>query len=138
MGKGPPFPAACATNTPAFTAERSAASKGFKNVVLVVAGGLFGPTERLRMSTPSWTACSQKKSSINKRKNKKQRIPQQISPKKMLNSWAKGYHLVSIAASAVLLKQETGNLFHYYEFSIRWLIWDKFANYRRINHNQFR
>jgi hypothetical protein len=53
FGKGPPFPAACTTNTPAFTAPRSVASKGFKNVVVVVAGGLFGPTERLSISTPS-------------------------------------------------------------------------------------
>lgn len=57
LGKGPPFPAACATNTPAFTAPRSVASKGFKNVVLVVVEGLFGPTERLSISTPSCTAC---------------------------------------------------------------------------------
>ena len=56
FGNGPPFPAAWATNTPAFTAERSAASKGFKKVVRVAVGGLLGPTERLRMSTPSWTA----------------------------------------------------------------------------------
>jgi len=57
FGNGPPFPAACATKTPAFTAARSDASKGFRNVVLVVDGGLFGPIERLRMSTPSRTAC---------------------------------------------------------------------------------
>jgi len=58
LGKGPPFPAACATNTPAFTAPRSVASKGFKNVVLVFDGGLSGPTDRLSISTPSCTACS--------------------------------------------------------------------------------
>jgi hypothetical protein len=57
LGKGPPFPAAWATKTPAFTAERRAASNGFKNVVRVADGGLLGPTERLSTSTPSSTAC---------------------------------------------------------------------------------
>lgn len=53
LAAGPPFPEACATKTPALTAERSVASKGFRKVVFVVAGGLLGPTERFRMSTPS-------------------------------------------------------------------------------------
>lgn len=61
LGKGPPFPTAWATKTPALTAERRVASKGFKKVVRVDDGGLLGPTERLMTSTPSRTACGEKK-----------------------------------------------------------------------------
>jgi len=58
LEKGPPFPTTYATNTPTFTSSRSVASKGFKHIVLVFDGRLFGPTNRLIISTPSCTTCS--------------------------------------------------------------------------------
>lgn len=47
---------ASATNTLLWQPARSVALKGLKNSVMVVAGGLFCPIERLNISTPSWTA----------------------------------------------------------------------------------
>jgi hypothetical protein len=56
LGEGPVFPAACTTNMPAFTADKSAMSIGLKNVASP--GGLrLGVMDKLIMSTLSSAAC---------------------------------------------------------------------------------
>lgn len=56
LGEGPVFPAACTTNMPAFTADKSAMSIGLKNVASP--GGLrLGVMDKLMMSTLSSAAC---------------------------------------------------------------------------------
>ena len=56
LGEGPVFPAACTTNMPALTADKSAMSIGLKNVASP--GGLrLGVMDKLMMSTLSSAAC---------------------------------------------------------------------------------
>ncbi|KAF7811205.1 Subtilisin-like protease SBT2.4 [Senna tora] len=54
---GPLFPEASTTNTPAFRANNKLVSNTLSNVT-VSSGASSGPTERLKMSTPSATPCN--------------------------------------------------------------------------------